>query len=386
MLIILFALTFSYAMFQGGFVSWFLFFSFFPFGLYSLFLHLYSRRQFKVERLIEPKDYCADDHMNVTIMIRRRMPLPLFFLIVEDITPVGLDSVRSKQVLFPGFKRELQLSYRIDKASRGEHIFEAIRLTSGDVLGIAKKEWWFDCRESILVYPKFEEMIYRPLENRFEQGGTTSAMQFQKDTSLVAGVRQYQPGDRFAWIDWKATARTNEMMSKEFEIRQSNDLFIVLDRTHTENFEEMVKFTASAIRAILRNGGQVGLLSAGKERTIIPIKGGEQQQQQIFHHLAKVNADSTVHLANLIEGEAALYNHPAALILITSTLDKQLIDRAGMYMRRKGTLIIYLIKKRRSISHAQEMKLKASALKSGLIIKTLYDGEFRTAFSEVMRA
>ena len=64
----------------------------------------------------------------------------------------------------------------------------------------------------------------------------TSNLQFQRDTSLVAGVRQYQPGDRFSWIDWKATARTNEMMAKEFEIRQSSDLLIVLDRTPSGQF------------------------------------------------------------------------------------------------------------------------------------------------------
>ncbi|MFK4998500.1 DUF58 domain-containing protein [Bacillus sp. N9] len=112
------------------------------------------------------------------------------------------------------------------------------------------------------------------MESGFEQGGTASATQFQKDTTLVAGVRQYQPGDRFAWIDWKASARTNNMMSKEFELRRSNDLLFILDRTPTHSFEEIVTFAASSVTAILYSGGQVGLLSVGAEKTFLPIKGG----------------------------------------------------------------------------------------------------------------
>ena len=324
--------------------------------------------------------------MTVTIKVKRRFRFPLFFMVIEDLTPIGLHSADSRQVLFPGFKRELKLSYRIEKASSGEHVFEAIRLKTGDVLGLAEKERWFDCRETILVYPKYEDIIYRALENRFERGGTASAMQFQKDTSLVAGVRQYQPGDRFAWIDWKATARTNDMMSKEFESRQTNDLLIVLDRSPSRYFEEMVQFAASAFRSILRHGGQAGLFSVGEDRTFLPIKGGQQQLQQVFHHLAKVRADSNVHFASLMEGEAVLHKQPAALVIITSSLDKRFMDSAGLYMRRKGALIIYLIKKRGEISLPEEMKLKEAATQRGIIIKTIYEDEFRMAFTEVMRA
>ena len=251
------------------------------------------------------------------------------------------------------------------------------------MIGLIEKERWFDCQKAMLVYPEFEEIMYIPLKSRYEQGGTTLAQQFQRDTTLVAGVRQYQPGDRFSWIDWKATARTNEIMSKEFEIRQSNDLLIVLDCEASRNFEELVKFAASAIRAILRNGGQTGLLLAGEERTFVPIRGGEQHQQQLFYHLAKVKPDSAIRLSDLLEGENAFFQQPATMIVITSVLSKDLIESSGLYLRRIAPLIIYLIKKKEETLTREESVLIADALHRGIVLKTLHETEYQRAFSEV---
>lgn len=386
LLIILLVLTFSYAMFQGGFVSWFLFFSFLPFAFYAVALFFYPLQDFKVTRVNNSKEVNAGERLFVEIQIKRSIPFPLLFLIVEDVVPNVLYRQQSKQMLFPGFKREITISYAIERTPRGEHILEAVCLKTGDALGFVQKERYFDCRDTILVYPQTEEIVYRPFESRFEQGGTASAMQFQKDTSLVAGVRQYQPGDRFAWIDWKATARTNDMMSKEFEIRQSNDVLIVLDRTPASAFEELVKFSASAAKAILRNGGQVGVFSSGEERTFIPIRGGEWQQQQLFQHLAKVKHDSDIHLAKLLAEEPALYQQPASVLVITSFLDKEFIESAGSFMKRQGAIYIYLIKGNEEAPTKEEQMLKAEAYQRGLVILTIDEKDFRTAFSEVRLA
>ncbi|MCR2823718.1 DUF58 domain-containing protein [Lederbergia panacisoli] len=386
LLLLLLVITYSYAMFQGGFVSWFLFFSFLPFALYSISLLIYPLNDFQIKRVFSPTQLSSGDEVTVKVSLTRKFPFPLLFLIVADWVPEGFYNRENKKILFPGFKRRFEYQYKINKIPRGEHVFEAFRFKTGDALGLVEKEKWYDSREILLVYPQFEEIIYRALESQYEQGGTSSAMQFQKDTSLVAGIRQYQPGDRFSWIDWKALARTNDMMSKEFEIRQTNDLLLILDRTKSGNFEETVKFTASVTKSVLKYGGQIGLFSAGKDKTFLPIRGGGQQEQQIFLHLAKVKADSSVPLVNIIENESILFNQPSVMIVVTSILSKELIDQAGVFIRRRGTFVVYYIKNRNEHITQKELMLKASARQKGIIMISLYDDEFRTAFMEVRRA
>ena len=73
-------------------------------------------------------------------------------------------------------------------------------------------------------------MVYIPIETRYDQGAAVSRIQSIKDTSMATGIRSYQPGDRVSWIHWKSFARTQTLKTKEFEDRQSQDLFVLMDR------------------------------------------------------------------------------------------------------------------------------------------------------------
>ena len=44
-----------------------------------------------------------------------------------------------------------------------------------------------------------------------------SPKEYEKERLVTSGVREYQSGDQLSWINWKATAKTNKMMTNEFE-------------------------------------------------------------------------------------------------------------------------------------------------------------------------
>ena len=131
-------------------------------------------------------------------------------------------------------------------SSRAGNIFlNPLRLRIGDPLGLFEKEKTFTVEGKIIVYPAYTELLYRPFENHYDQGLTASRERVQRDTSMATGVRDYQPGDRFSWINWKASAKRNVIMTKEFEQRQSHDVFVVMDCVPDKHFEPVVSFTAS---------------------------------------------------------------------------------------------------------------------------------------------
>ena len=96
-----------------------------------------------------------------------------------------------------------------------------------------EKEVTFSVPDTFLVYPQYVDITYQQLENHFEQGALSANINFTKDSTISVGVRDYKPGDRFSWIDWKATARTNNIMTKEFEQQRSHNIMIFIDRTES---------------------------------------------------------------------------------------------------------------------------------------------------------
>lgn len=388
-LLFLICLTFSYAMFQGGFVSWFLFYSFVPFAFYAFGLAMYSMKEIRAERVYTKQEYNAGEKFKASIVLERRFPFPLFYVISEEQTGSSLawnpDIKKAKAMLFPGFSRVFRIDYEIENLPRGEHFLLGVKLKTGDPLGLIEKEKFLPCENSLLVYPAYEEIVYRPVAHHFDQGMTASKERVQRDTSMAIGVREYQPGDRFSWINWKATAKRNDFMTKEFEQRQSHDVSILMDCAPDRNFEIIVSFTASVIRAVLRKGAQVGLVTNSSERKAFPVRGGEMQQRQLLYHLAKITDGSSVSFDKVLDAEAFLAQQNHSIMLITSKLTKDLIDRAAFYNHRNGAVSIFVIKGQHESLGTAEVSLRSSAQARGIRMVLVQDGRFAEAFSEVGR-
>jgi uncharacterized protein (DUF58 family) len=274
----------------------------------------------------------------------------------------------------------------LDELSRGEHVFNEIDIKIGDPLGLIEKETRVEHEGKLLVSPAYEELIYRDIQNQFDQGMAVTKERVQRDTSMATGVRDYQPGDRFSWINWKASAKKNEIMVKEFEQRQSHDVQILMDCSPEERFEIIVSFAASLIRAILRRGAQVGLLAGSDERVMLPIRGGEVHLQQLFYALAKIKDDSSVSIDQVIESERFQTNRQVTTMLLTSKLSKSLIEKASLTAKRKGSMLIFLLKKEKESSTEKEHILTTMAQNRGIKVIMIHERQFTSALAEVSKA
>lgn len=388
-LLILVAVTFSYAMFQGGFVSWFLFYTFIPFALYGLCVAFYPLKKIKVERTLLKSDFRAGEKVKIIIKVNRHSSFPLFYLIAEDqfIEELTLakSNNRANTILFPFLKNELEYEYEIIHLQRGEHFFKGVHIKTGCPLGLIEREIDIKLEDKIIVYPKYEELFYRPFSNQYDHGMTASKERVQRDTSMAVGIREYQPGDRFSWINWKATAKRNDIMTKEFEQRQSHDVYILMDCASEQRFEIIVSFTASIIRGILRKGAQVGLHTVSSKRVVFPMFGGDIQQQKLFYHLAKIKDECPVSLDKVLEREQILTQQNMNLMIVTSQLTKKLIDDTGLIAQKKGAITIFLVKEGNEGITNQEISLRQSGIVRGVNIIPVHEGYFADAFAEVKR-
>lgn len=324
---LLLVITFCFAMFQGGFVSWFVFFAVVPFLLYAIALAFVPIDIEEIERTITPKKLSRGDRVRVEVAFRVRSKLPLLFMSVSELPmdKAFYEGARghATKLLLAGFKREFRWSYELYDLHRGEHEFAGLVLVFTDFFGWTVRKKVAYKQDAFLVYPKTHPLKLQAIRAEYEQGALPTPFSLMKDMSVVTGIREYQPGDRFSWIHWKSFAKSGELRTKEFEDKQAQTIFVVLDREYNEYVEWTMDFTASFLQSIVKERADVSFMSVGASRFYNPHIKTEGQLQNVFAHLAVVQADAEFSVERLLQTEDQLMKR-AIIVIITGNWNENL--------------------------------------------------------------
>lgn len=340
-----------------------------------------------MERNFNQKVLNSGEQVTITHSFKRKLPFPLLYLVVEEqlqgkVTLNG-DEKRTKRLIYPWFRKELQIQYSIKKLSRGEHLFKGIRIKTGDPFGLIEKELSIPIEDKMIVYPAYEEMIYSPKVNQFDLGAAVTNDQIHRETTMSVGVREYQPGDRFSWINWKATARRNDFMTKEFEQRKSHGVIVVMDCAPDPHFETIVTFTASIVRFILRKGTQVGLITLSEGRFRSQIKEGQTHLHQLFYHLAKIQCKCMMPFEQVMTQDDLQSHQNHTIMLITAKITDKLIDTLASNASGNGKYMIFLMKTKNEDNSEGERHLVRIARAKGIQVTFIHEGRFSESIAEV---
>ena len=198
-------------------------------------------------------------------------------------------------------------------------------------------------------------------------GGEALNRRAQYITTNVSGIREYAPGDSFNRIHWLSTARTGRLMTREFELDPSADIWLFLDlhsnTAHSlpwrltppeagvfglsgrrrddalqlapSTLEYAVTAAASIARYFLLRNRAVGLIWHGSQRYLLQIDRGERQMRKMLEALAVVSAEGSITFDQLIVTEGVRLNRNDMILAITADPDPAWV-RALREIRRRG--------------------------------------------------
>lgn len=370
-LLVLLAAAFVYAKFQGGFVSWFLFYSFLPVGVYSLLLALLPMR-FSMKRQISALVYQAGDDVEVTVTMRRKIPFPLLYATLEDRYMSGDGIKRHTLSFFMGFKRELTLTYILKGLHRGRYTITQGVISAGDVLGIVMKKQSLECAGFFTVHPPFRLMSYR-LFQQLTSGGAASRQ--SRDPAVISGVREYRPGDRFSRIDWKSSARSEGLKTKEFEMGKQEALTLIIDRSSAVHFELVVEIAASLAKTALSRGTKTGALFTGKETAGVHPGTGKNQEVKVFNELAIIQATEEDRAGDIFIKHQDVFSETGVYLFITADLSDAFLTEAVRRFPKQSRLVILVA------GNAGTLRMPKG--KRGIEIKRLDSRTWQRALAEV---
>jgi uncharacterized protein (DUF58 family) len=147
-------------------------------------------------------------------------------------------------------------------------------------------------------------------------------------TGEFLGVRGWQHGDTKRWIHWRASARHDQLVVKQYEQRQNHDAAILLDlycsankmAQYANDIELAISFAATLASDIIRRGGCN--LTFGTFQATTEIYRGPSNTallDQILDRLAVFRMTQTDCLADMLTEALANTEPNADLILISPT-------------------------------------------------------------------
>ncbi|GEM_PF-4314686 len=202
-------------------------------GIY-LFIWYWGKsvlRDVTYERRLKPRNVMVGEEAELTIQVENRKIWPVLSFNTRDLVTRGLEfslvelersHLPKKMILeqkwsLGSFKR-LTRRYMVKAEQRGLYSLGPLTIEGSEPLGLFRdKKSFEEQRDRLVVYPKIlplrnqDDDRYRPFGDLGKESWLFS------DPTMIRGVRDYQSGDAFNLINWKATARTGSLKVNELE-------------------------------------------------------------------------------------------------------------------------------------------------------------------------
>ena len=229
------------------------------------------------------------------------------------------------------------------------------------MFGFVQHEKSVEHDQSIYVLPSYQEISWVPYNQQLS-GTRPSPRKADIDYSTAVSVRDYVPGDKLSWIDWKATARGSKLVTKQFEQQISQDFMVFLDRQTSHYgreesplFEKAVRLAASVTNAALKQNAMIGLVSSGKDHSVLSINGGRAQRRRVFHHLARVQANGATSFDTIVKREANHFPAGTGVLMISPSLDVALTSTLKELVARKVQVEFFYVTEHITLEQQAEL-------------------------------
>ncbi len=181
-----------------------------------------------------PEQAFQGDLVEIEVIVHNGGRLPLPWLQVMDYVPSNFKSTpRPEWLLSVRSQEKLRLTYTLECLRRGRYHLGPLEGKAGTLFDTSKepggeaRRW--EARSRLLVYPKLVPLEQLLLPSRLPMGNLRTRQPLLPDPSRIAGLREYQSGDDPRYIDWRSTARFNQLMVKQFERTRQVPLAILVD-------------------------------------------------------------------------------------------------------------------------------------------------------------
>lgn len=213
------------------------------------------------------------------------------------------------------------IGYETTPRVRGDYEIEKLYFRYTSFLGLWEKQTTVILKNSIKVIPDLNETKqYLANAQQFLQYEGVKIRRHQSGVGEFAKIRNFVVGDDPRKINWRQTAKLQEVMTNEYEPEHGKYITLLIDcgrmmgaeLTKGNRLERALEASLMVAAAALQRGDYVAVLAFSKNvKVYIPPAKGMAHLQTILHSIYNVKVDATES------------NYPSVLTFLQTVLRKR---------------------------------------------------------------
>lgn len=239
----------------------------------------------------------------------------------------------------------VKLSYSIAAPVRGKYDINKLYVRYRSLLGLWEKQTTVTLMNTVKVIPDLTETKqYLEDAQRFLMHEGLKIRKQKSGEGEFSKIRNYVVGDDPRKINWRQTAKLQEVMANEYEPEHGKYVTILIDcgrmmgaELKTENRLEKVLEAAMAVSAAaLKNGDYVSILAFSKNvKLFIPAAKGMDHLQKILHGIYDLQVDAVEPNYSAVFHYVQTVQKKRSLILLFSDVHTFLHEESALvYLKR----------------------------------------------------
>jgi uncharacterized protein (DUF58 family) len=249
-----------------------------------------ARAALRVTRTL-PESVGIGDMVDGTYTVESAWPRGCVLELADRPSPMVSGGAGTTTVTIPPSSAR-ELGFRLTGESRGRAPLGSVGVLARTGLGLLSARFLFRADDSIMVVPSLSgvrRFRLLAMQHRLETAGVRS-LRRRGEGLAFANLREYAIGDDPRRIDWKATARRAQLITREYTIERAQTVITLIDagRAMTQLAASRSRFEHALSSALILTdiaanaGDRVGALVFDDEvRAYVPARPGRGALQAI---------------------------------------------------------------------------------------------------------
>jgi len=344
----------------------------------------WGMRRLEVERVVADDRLFAGESLPVLIRFRNPTGAPIPWLQYTESRPVGLAPQPLSGIVDVAAGETAEVRYTLPTYRRGRHQIGPLRWSAGDPFGLFRMQGRLEALTAVTVYPRITPLPELGLPARLPMGDLASRRSLFEDPAWLSGTRPYAPGDSMKRIHWAATARSGELVSRQYRHAVLLPACVCLNLNRAEydprlfagQVELAVGAAASLCHHLAERRQQVALLTNGVDPewegpdkgtapattdcprvpcaeapgqsgqlgvVFLPLRQGQQAMPEILEVLARIEGGSSLPFAATVAEYARRLPWGTLLCLVTHQETAEVADLCARLGREGKQVLLFVL-------------------------------------------